>query len=129
MHRERGLSEDREEGEQCAGRRGAASAGVGSHEILAYGAHIAVIEGPLNAGPEPGRLPGREESCPVSYQQMEQCVIGGGDPAPEAGLFRSLTFTYHQVLGLLKQVVMKRQRVLLSSNLNVRPTVALTVNY
>ena len=60
---------------------------------------------------------------------MEQGVIGGGDPTSKAGLFRSFAFTPHQVLGLLKQVVMKRHRVLLSSNLNIRPTVAFIVNY
>src|SRR5260370_41599979 len=99
------------EGKRRMGRRDAATASrrVGSHEIPAYVAHIAVIKGPLNEQPESGRLRGREETRPVGYQKMEQGVISCRDSAPKAGLFRSLTFTRHQVLGLLKQVVMECQ--------------------
>ena|SRR5215472_13474015 len=107
----------------------AASCGVGLNETRTYRAHIAVIERPLNTQPECGGSRRRQQARALGYQKMEQGVIGGGDPASKTGLSRSLTFTPHQVLGLLQQVVMKRHRVLLSSNLNERPTIAFIVNY
>ena len=82
-------------------------------------------EGPLDKQPQSGRLRGKEQARTIGYEKVKE----SGNCTSKAGLFRSLAFPCYQMLGLLKQVVMERQDRLLSSDLDVRPAVAFTVDY